>query len=71
MKSDGVIKNVSIKLVSVDFVPSWETTDVDDGRTIKHSSIGQKFIEAKDLPLDLRERLEEFVLSVMKSNLGE
>ena len=49
-----IAKNIQIKLVSIDFVPSWES---DKG--IKHTVLGQKYIDAKDLPVKLQKELQE------------
>lgn len=62
------ITSVSIKLVSIDFVPTWE--DVSQPG-IKHTVIGQMSIDTKDLPEKMQEQLIEICKTAWIENMSE
>ena len=49
---------IEVKLVQVNFVPTW----VDEEGTNKRTLVGQAAIEASTLPEELQEALRRFIL---------
>lgn len=61
---------VEIKLVQVNFVPTWHTVD-DDGKTTssKRTAIGQLALDCAYLPETLRRQLRELIAEQYKGSI--
>ena len=63
---------VEIKLVQINFVPTWHTVE-DDGKptSLKRTAVGQLALDCAYLPEMLRRKLRELVAEQYKHSLEE
>lgn len=62
----------ALDMMSVSFVPHYVEVDSENKPTGRFKGVvGHKYIEFQDLPIDLQNKIKEFVESVLIEQLGD
>ncbi len=61
-------KYVKVKLVQVNFVPTWRNVDDEGYASNERTAVGQMALDANSLPEELQEVLRQFILEELSKN---